>query len=84
MIRKVEITTAGKLRKALADVPDDTEIYSQVCGTDGTAWNLRSTISDVLSAIPRKLVISLRHPDLKTLPSNAFVYEEDENESNGN
>lgn len=65
---KEEITTAGKLRAALAAVPDETEIYAQVCGNDGSAWNLCATIGDVLGGNPRKLVLSLRHPSLKTLP----------------
>ena len=62
------ITTVGKLRKALEGIPDETEIWSQVCGNDGTAWNLNANIGEVLGGVPRKLVIALRHPDLGTLP----------------
>ena len=67
-IRK-QITTAGKLKKALENVSDETEIYAQVCGNDGGAWNLYATIGDVIGGVPRKLVISLKHPDLGTLPA---------------
>jgi len=65
---RIEITTVGKLREALADIADDTEIWAQTCGVDGSAWNMQATLADIPTAQPRKLVVTLRHPDLCTLP----------------
>ena len=65
---KHEITTVGKLREALADVPADTPIWAQVCGTNGGAWSLTPTIATIPAASPETLVIALRHPELETLP----------------
>lgn len=67
-----QITTVGKLRKFLKTVPDETEIWAQVVDTNGGAWNLEARIGDVMGGVPRKLVISLRHPNLTNLSPECF------------
>lgn len=67
-----QITTVGKLRKFLETVPDETEIYAQVVDTKGAAWNLEARIGDVFGGVPRKLVISLHHPNLTNLLLDCF------------
>lgn len=67
-----QITTVGKLRKFLEAIPNETEIWAQVVDTKGTAWNLEARIGDVIGGVPRKLVISLRHPNLTNLSPECF------------
>jgi hypothetical protein len=67
-----QITTVGKLRKFLETIPNETEIWAQVVDTNGGAWNLEARIGDVIGGVPRKLVISLRHPNLVNLLSGCF------------
>lgn len=67
-----QITTVGKLRRFLKTVPDKTEIYAQVCDTNGAAWNLNAFIGDVIGGVPCKFVISLRHPNLTNLREECF------------
>lgn len=67
-----QITTVGKLRKFLETISDETEIWAQVVDTNGGAWNLEARIGDVIGGMPRKLVISLRHPNLTKLLPKCF------------
>lgn len=65
-ITAVEISTVGDLRRALADAADTQVLLAQVVAADETAWYLSCT------AHPGKAgsfaVLTLRHPDLLTLP----------------
>ena len=60
----------GTLRAALADLPDDMAIYCQVVGShrDSGAWNMFGEVGEMPQAQPRKLVISLSHPEMPALP----------------
>jgi len=66
---KVEIgpvATVGELREKLRTLDDDDMIYYQVVAEDGTAWYLGADAGTTKKG--SMFVISLRHPELKTLP----------------
>jgi hypothetical protein len=58
----------GQLKAALADLPDDRPILSQVAANDGTAWNMPF---EFIGQVPFGTVaaVILRHPDLDTMPA---------------
>lgn len=62
------IFTVGDIRKAIEGRTDDEMVHSQIVATDGTAWMMPCVIVPVFKC-PRGLVIDMRHPELKTLPS---------------
>jgi len=70
MLERTNFSTVGQLRAALADLPDDMPVYCQVVGThhDSGAWNMFGEVGEMPNAQPRKLVLSLSHPEMAALP----------------
>lgn len=64
-----DFATVGALRAALQGHPDDREILCQVVGQDHSAWIMVGTVGEIPQAKPPRLVVSLSHPLLETLPS---------------
>lgn len=62
------IFTVADIRKAIADRTDDELVHAQIVAADGTTWNMAVVIASVCGS-PRGIVIDMRHPQLRTLPS---------------
>ena len=58
------IINVNDLRKAICDVPGNYQAIFQVVGQDGSAWNMCGSIS----YLKNKFIVTLDHPQLKTLP----------------
>ena len=69
----IEISTVGKLRAAVADLPDDAPIIVQVVAEDGTTWNMFLTVAlgkdHGFRWAVNPAILTVRHPDLRTFPA---------------
>lgn len=66
------ITTVGALREQLASFNDRAPLMAQVCANDGKAWLISLTAGIAIGSDPPHAIISMRHPNLRTLPDSAF------------
>lgn len=66
--------TIDDLVTKLIQFPNAAQVHAQVIAEDGTAWNMNLTVSEVSGSKPLAAVVTMRHPELKTLPT-----EEDQN-----
>lgn len=69
------ISSVGRLRLALKDLPDDQPLYCQVTGSSEYsrgAWNMYLSFAVVERSNPAMAVLSVWHPDLKALPDTEF------------
>ena len=64
---KTEISSVGRLRAALAELPADQPIVVQVVAKDGKCWNVFADFYPATEQC-RLGVISCHHPKLETLP----------------
>ncbi|QQO97288.1 hypothetical protein M1M30_gp183 [Maribacter phage Colly_1] len=79
------ITTVGGLKKALENLPDDRGILSQVIGSQEGAWTMKAEFHSLTGPLDHPSdysVITLSHPDLKTLPWTNISNKEVENAIN--
>lgn len=74
----MKIRTVGELKNILGDLPDETEIISQVVAEDGTAWNMAIDAGRIPNSAPTMFCIILRHPHLMTLPDGGWVSDKEE------
>jgi len=70
MLKETPITLVADLKNALAEVPDTNGVLAQVVAADGTAWMMEPNIGGLAGADNKAgvVVITLRHPELKTMP----------------
>ena len=71
------IYTIADIRKAIEGRADDDVVHNQVVAADGTTWLMACVISPVFN-FPKSLVIDMRHPKLKTLPTPSLTPKEEQ------
>ena len=55
------------LKQFLSRYDDNTEVWLQVVPNEGVPWTMPYRISEIPASKPTKLVISVSHPNLKSM-----------------